>query len=69
MASGSGGGERDEGWTPEEKTRGMSLEDGSDAAGEAKPKGRPRGDDRAATESAAGRIEQDNQDRDRPGKG
>jgi hypothetical protein len=58
-----------EGWTPQEKGQGAGrvLQDTGDA-GEAAPKAKPT-DDRAATESAAARIEQDGEPEARPGGG
>ena len=63
MQSDEAGGQSEEGWTPEQKGQGTPGEAGGGGdpgeAGEAKPKGRPS-DDRAATEEAAMRIEQEN---------
>ncbi len=65
MPSDEAGGQPDEGWTPEQKGQGSPGEAGgvgggqAGEAGEPKPKGRPN-DDRAATEEAAMRIEQEN---------
>jgi hypothetical protein len=63
MPSDEAGGQPEEGWTPEQKGQGSPGEAGGGGdpgeAGEAKPKGRPS-DDRAATEEAAMRIEQEN---------
>ncbi|MBV1797473.1 hypothetical protein [Siccirubricoccus sp. G192] len=55
-------GQKDEptkpGWTEQEKARGTPQGESAGAAGEAEPKGRPT-DDRAATEQAAAKTEQD----------
>ena len=51
MPSDEAGGQPQEGWTPEQKGRGA-------ATGEADPKAKAS-DDRAATEAAAMKIEQD----------
>ena len=63
MPSDEAGGQPEEGWTPEQKGQGSPSEAGGGGdpgeAGEAKPKGRPS-DDRAATEEAAMKIEQEN---------
>ena len=63
MPSDEAGGQPEEGWTPEQKGQGPPSEAGGGGdpgeAGEAKPKGRPS-DDRAATEEAAMKIEQEN---------
>ncbi len=62
MPSDEAGGQPEEGWTPEQKGQRSPGEAGGGnpgEAGEAKPKGRPS-DDRAATEEAAMRIEQEN---------
>jgi hypothetical protein len=62
MPSDEAGGQPEEGWTPEQKGQGSPGEAGGGnpgEAGEAKPKGRPS-DDRAETEEAAMKIEQEN---------
>ena len=61
MPSDEAGGQAEEGWTPEQKGQGSSGDAGGGnpgEAGEPAPKGRPS-DDRAATEAAAMKIEQE----------
>ncbi len=61
MPSDEAGGQPQEGWTPEQKGQGSSGDAGGGnpgEAGEPEPKGRPS-DDRAATEAAAMKIEQE----------
>ena len=58
MPSDEAGGKPDEGWTPEQKGRGAPESGDAGAAGEADPKAKTT-DDRAATESAAMKIEQE----------
>ncbi len=61
MPSDEAGGQAGEGWTPEQKGQGSSGDAGGGHPGEAgdtEPKGRPS-DDRAATEAAAVKIEQE----------
>ncbi len=61
MPSDEAGGQAEEGWTPEQKGQGSSGDAGGGdpgEAGDAEPKGRPS-DDRAATEAAAIKIEQE----------
>ncbi len=58
MPSDEAGGQAEEGWTPEQKGRGAATGEDAGAAGEADPKAKAS-DDRAATEAAAMRIEQD----------
>ena len=57
MAGGKDEGARREGWTREEKARGAPGAGDAGGAGEPAPKAKPK-DERAATESAAARIEQ-----------
>jgi hypothetical protein len=60
-----------EGWTPQEKgtgAEGAGPQGDAGAAGEAAPKARPT-DDRAATESAAARVERDGGPTDGPAGG
>ena len=68
MAGGKDEGARPEGWTEEEKTRGAPETSNPDAAGTATPAAKTS-DDRAATESAAARIEQDAERARSDGKG
>ena len=61
LPSDEAGGQAEEGWTPEQKGQGSSGDAGGGnpgEAGEPEPKGRPS-DDRAATEAAAIKIEQE----------
>ncbi len=58
MPSDEAGGKPQEGWTPEEKGRGAATGENTGAAGEADPKAKAD-DDRAETEAAAAKIEQD----------
>jgi hypothetical protein len=58
MPSDEAGGQPEEGWTPEEKGRGAAGGADAGAAGEADPKAKTT-DDRAATEAAAMKIEQE----------
>ena len=61
MPSDEAGGQAEEGWTPEQKGQGSSGDargGNPGEAGEPEPKGRPS-DDRAATEEAAMKIEQE----------
>jgi len=53
------------GWTEQEKSGGTPQGESAGAAGEAEPKGRPT-DERAATEQAAAKTEQD--PKPRPGR-
>ena len=62
MPSDEAGGQAEEGWTPEQKGQGSAGGAGGGGhpgeAGDAEPKGRPS-DDRAETEAAAMKIEQE----------
>ena len=58
MPSDEAGGKPEEGWTSEEKSRGAAGSGDAGKAGEAEPTGRVS-DDRAATEAAAMKIEQE----------
>ncbi|GGC68725.1 hypothetical protein GCM10011504_53280 [Siccirubricoccus deserti] len=62
MPNDKGKGTGEPGWTAEEKGQGAPTSGDADAAGEAGeavPKAGYGGDDRAATEAAAGRVEED----------
>jgi hypothetical protein len=58
MPSDEAGGKPKEGWTPEEKGRGAAPGGNAGEAGEAEPKAKAS-DDRAETEAAAMKIEQE----------
>ena len=58
MPSDEAGGQPEEGWTSEQKGRGAATGGDAGAAGEADPKAKTT-DDRAATEAAAMKIEQE----------
>ena len=61
MPSDEAGGQAEEGWTPEQKGQGSAADAGGGnpgKAGDTEPKGRPS-NDRAATEAAAIKIEQE----------
>jgi hypothetical protein len=62
MPNDKGKGTGEPGWTEEEKGQGAPISgdaDAAGAAGEAVPKAGYGGDDRAATEAAAARVEDD----------
>lgn len=62
MQNDKGKGTGEPGWTAEEKGRGAPTSSDAEAAGEAgdaSPKAGYGGDERAATEAAAARVEQD----------
>ncbi len=61
MPSDKGKGAGEPGWTKEEKGQGAPTSGDAGAAGEAVPKAGYGGDDRAATEAAAARVEEDSQ--------
>ena len=60
----AGGQPEKEGWTPKEKGRGAATGENAGPAGEADPKAKA-GDDRAATEAAATKIERDEGEREK----
>lgn len=59
MSQEKGKGTGEPGWTGQEKDRGAPGSGDAGAAGDATPKGGYGGDSRAATESAAARVEKD----------
>jgi hypothetical protein len=64
MPSDEAGGQTGAGWTPDEKGRGAPEGGDAGAAGEADPKAKTT-DDRAATEAAAVKIEQENAEKEK----
>ena len=64
MPSDEAGGKPDEGWTPEQKGRGAPESGDAGAAGAADPKAKTT-DDRAATEAAAMKVEQENAEKEK----
>ena len=63
MPSDEAGGQP-EGWTPEQKGQGAATGEDAGAAGEADPKAKTT-DDRAATEAAAMKIEQESAEKEK----
>ena len=66
MPEDKGKGTGEPGWTEEEKGRGAPASGDAGAAGEALPKAGYGGEDRAATEAAAARVEEDSKGKPAP---